>query len=116
MSFKERRRAKRVEKKLPITVLGGPEKVAGETLNISTNGVYFTCPYFIEPLTKVHLSLVIPGEEDSRDQVESEGVVVRVEPERKDASVSEYNIAVFFNRISDPDHSKLESFIQRCLE
>lgn len=115
MSFKERRRAKRVEKKLPITVLGGPEKVVGETLNISTNGVYFTCPYFIEALTKVQLNFVVPDKDDSKDQIRSDGVVVRVEPEREDPSVPEYNIAVFFNRISDSDQRKLESFIKRCL-
>ena len=60
MSAKERRRAQRVDANLAVTISGGPAEAKGKTLNISSNGVYFQSPYFIEPLTKVKLELVIP--------------------------------------------------------
>jgi len=111
MEFQERRRAKRVEARLSITISGGPEETKGETLNISTNGVYFKSPYYIEPLTKVRLELMIPQPEGSEKPVSCDGIVVRVEPEKKDPSVKDYNIAVFFTSVSEQSQKVLADYI-----
>lgn len=115
MSLKERRKAKRIDARLAVTVLDGPAEATGHTLNISTNGVYFQSPHFIEPLTRVRLSLVVPRTEGKEENIDCDGVVVRVEPENKDSSVDLYKIAVFFTYISKSSQNGLDRYIQMRL-
>ena len=114
--FKERRRAKRVDANLAITITGGPEEEQGKTLNISTNGVLFQSPRFIDVLTKVQFELVIPPASSSpgtkEERVEIDGVVVRVDPESEDSSVDFYKIAVFFTFVSKSSQEVLARFIK----
>lgn len=118
MTFKERRKAKRVDANLAVTISGAPDGAEGRTLNISTNGVYFESPKFIDVLTKVQLELVIPtGTPGSgkEEKVACEGVVVRVEPEHEEPDVSMYNVAVFFAYISKPTQAILTRYIKSRL-
>ena len=118
MTFKERRRAKRVDANLAVTISGAPEGAEGRTLNISTNGVYFESPKFIDVLTKVQLELVIPtGEPGSgkEQRVTCDGVVVRVEPEHEEPDVSRYNIAVFFAFVPKASQAVLSRYIKSRL-
>ncbi|MCK4236614.1 MAG: PilZ domain-containing protein [Candidatus Krumholzibacteria bacterium] len=117
MDFDERRKAQRVEANLAITLSGGPaEEATGKTLNISTNGVYFQSPRFMEPLTKVQLELMIPDPEcqdEGESSVTIEGIVVRVDPEKKDAAVSSYHVAVFFTFVTEYAKDILTEYIKR---
>jgi len=118
MTIKERRRAQRVDANLAVTVSGAPEGAQGRTLNISTNGVYFESPKFIDVLTKVQLELVIPiGEPGSgkEERVTCEGIVVRVEPEHEDPDVSRYNVAIFFAYVSKSSQAVLSRYIKSRL-
>lgn len=118
MTFKERRRAQRVEANLAVTISGAPDGAQGRTLNISTNGVYFESPKFIDVLTKVQLELVIPaGEPGSgkEERVTCDGVVVRVEPEHEDSDVSTYRVAVFFAFVSKSAQTVLSRYIKSRL-
>jgi hypothetical protein len=114
--FKERRRAKRVDANLAITITGGPEEAQGKTLNISTNGVLFESPRFIDVLTKVQFELIIPPAASAtgakEERVEIDGVVVRVQPESEDSSVESYRIAVFFTFVSKSSQDVLARFIK----
>ena len=114
--FKERRRAKRVDAKLAIAITGGPEEAQGMTLNISTNGVLFQSPRFMDVLTKVQFELVIPPPQSApgakEERVEIDGVVVRVEPETEDSTVDFYKIAVFFTFVSKSSQDVLARFIK----
>ncbi len=118
MTFKERRRAKRVDANLAVTISGAPEGKQGKTLNISTNGVYFESPKFIDMLTKVQLELVIPvgGPESGKEErITCDGVVVRVEPEHEDPDVAKYNIAVFFAYVPKAAQTVLSRYIKSRL-
>jgi len=116
MTFKERRRAKRVDANLAVTISGAPEGAEGRTLNISANGVYFESPKFIDVLTKVQLELVIPtGASGKEERVMCEGVVVRVEPEHEDPEVSTYHVAVFFAYVSKSSQAVLSRYIKSRL-
>jgi c-di-GMP-binding flagellar brake protein YcgR len=118
MTFKERRRAKRVDANLAVTISGAPEGEQGRTLNISANGIYFESPKFIDLLTKVQLELVIPlgGPGSGKEErITCEGVVVRVEPEHEEPGVSRYNIAVFFAYIPKSAQAVLSRYIKSRL-
>lgn len=117
MTSKERRRAQRVEANLVVTVRGGPAEAKGKAFNISTNGIYFESPYYLSPLTKVRLELLIPdpGTQKKESPVACDGVVVRVEPEKKSPGVSRYNVAIFFTLVPESSQKILDRYIRSRL-
>jgi hypothetical protein len=118
MNIKERRKAERVDANLSVTITGGPEGAEGKTLNISTNGVYFQSPRFMDVLTKVRLELVMPAKSSTSgkdEHITCDGVVVRVEPEHEDPTESLYHIAVFFTYVSKSSQELLARYIKSRL-
>jgi hypothetical protein len=117
MSFKERRKEQRVEANLAVTVRGGPAEAKGRALNISANGIYFESPFFLEPLTKVRLELLIPSSDPRTNELSltCDGIVVRVEPERKNPSVSNYRVAIFFTLVPESSRKLLDRYIRSRL-
>jgi len=117
MALSERRKAKRVEANLAVTLRGGPAEAKGKALNISANGIYFESPYHISPLTKVHLELLIPdpGGQRKESPVTCDGVVVRVEPEKKDPAIAKYNVAIFFTLVPESSRKILDRYIRSRL-
>jgi c-di-GMP-binding flagellar brake protein YcgR len=114
MTDKERRRAVRAPAKLAMEIkLGGDRSANAETINVSANGVYFTTPDHIEPLTKLQITLALParGDQDSDREVVCDGVVVRVEPEAPREDVKSYEVACYFTSISDGDREELEAYV-----
>jgi len=117
MTGAERRKAQRVDANLAVTVKSGPGEAQGRALNVSASGLYFESPYFIAPLTKVHLDLVIPeGDAKGKEStVGCDGVVVRVEPERRDPAISKYNVAIFFTLVPESSQKTLDRYIRSRL-
>lgn len=117
MTFNERRRAPRIQAELPILLEGGPTEAGGKTLNISTNGIYFEVPHFIEPLTKVRMELLFPGagESSSDQRIGFDGIVVRTEPEMPSSDVTTYRTAVFFTYMPDTSLKVLSMYIEKRL-
>jgi hypothetical protein len=117
MTFNERRRAPRVRAELPILLEGGPAEAGGKTLNISTSGVYFEVPHFIEPLTKVRMELLFPGSGSpgSEGRVGFDGIVVRTEPETPSPDVTVYRTAVFFTYVPETSLKFLTKYIEKRL-
>jgi c-di-GMP-binding flagellar brake protein YcgR len=117
MTQTERRKAQRVEANLTVAVTGGAAPSRGKALNISTSGIYFESPHYLAPLTKVRLELGIPQEDpkQSETQVMCDGVVVRVEPEKKDPAISVYRVAIFFTYVPERSLKILGRFIRSRL-
>jgi hypothetical protein len=86
-----------------------------ETINVSANGVYFSSPDYIAPLTRLEITLLLPespgGRTERTRKVTCEGVVVRTEPEAPREDLSRYDIACFFTSINESDRLHLESYI-----
>jgi hypothetical protein len=117
MALKERRNAQRVEANLAVTVRGGPAETKGKALNISANGLYFESSYYLSPLTKVRLELLIPESDAQKKEapVTCDGIVVRVEPGTKDPAVSRYNVAIFFTLVPESSQKILDRYIRSRL-
>lgn len=113
MSRVERRESARVPARLSMEIILGNERASAESLNVSANGVYFASSAFIPLLTKLRVTLELPGEGGATSQVACDGVVVRTEPEQETASVREYQVACYFTEISEADRERLESYILR---
>ena len=116
MSPTERRKAVRAPAKLAMEVkLGGQDFGKLKTINVSANGVYFSSPGFIAPLTRLEIILLIPDKLDGtsakKREVSCEGVVVRTEPAAESKDVAEYDVACYFTSITEHDRAHLESYI-----
>jgi hypothetical protein len=113
MSTAERRGSARVPARLAMEIILGGDRAPAESLNVSANGVYFASRAFIPLLTKLRVTLELPGEGGATSRVSCDGVVVRTDPEKEAASVREYQIACYFTEIAEADRSRLESYILR---
>jgi hypothetical protein len=109
----ERRRDVRTSVRLPIELADGDQALSVSSLNIGAGGVYVEVPRFIEPLTKLSLSMMIPGPtpEEEASLVETEAIVVRVLPERPDPRVNRYEIACAFLDLSDEHRDIVNRYI-----
>ncbi|MFQ5601057.1 MAG: PilZ domain-containing protein [Candidatus Krumholzibacteriia bacterium] len=116
---KERRRELRVAARLQIELSldPGQPSESSSTINISTNGVYFTSKHHLEPLTKLGLRLLLPGEDTDGepDALDVQGVVVRVEPEEPSDDVDHYEVACYFTDCSPEFRERLGRYVQSNL-
>ncbi len=116
MSAVERRKARRINIDLPVVIEGGENEACGRALNISTNGVYFEMPRFMELMTKLRMGLSLPRADDpdgDENIVSFDGVVVRVEPEKEEPGTDTYRIAVFFTNLPENSSRILSRYISR---
>jgi hypothetical protein len=111
MTHAERRGAARVNARLAMEITLGDGRARAESLNVSANGVYFASQRFIPLLTRLRITLELPGEGGGRSRVSCDGVVVRTEPEAETPDAGEYQVACYFTDISERDQSRLEAYI-----
>lgn len=113
--MKERRTTPRITAQLAMEVtLSGGMRASAESINVSANGIYFSSKTFIEPLTKLQITLLLPKtnpKSKTPREVKCEGVVVRTEPETPVPGQAQYEIACYFTDIANADRASLESYI-----
>lgn len=110
----ERRKDVRTSARLPVELASGDDgTLSVSSLNIGAGGVYVEVPRFIEPLTKLSLSMMIPGPtpEEEASLVETEAIVVRVLPEQPDPDVDRYEVACAFLELSDENRDIVNRYI-----
>ncbi len=118
----ERRRHKRVNIRLSASIgtkTDDPKVTIPSALilDLSLGGAYCEVDRFVEPLTKVLLTIDFepPGETDSRGEMAvCRGVVVRTEPEAGGAD--RYRMGILFTEISRHDKEKLQRFLMERIE
>jgi len=115
MAEVERRGAVRIPAKLAMEVRIGEVGAAQvESINVSANGVYFSSSKFIPVLTRLDITLDLPGAKGAKGRGQSvvcSGVVVRTEPETESPGVSSYEVACYFTSIDNSDKDTLEAYI-----
>ena len=110
----ERRKDVRTSARLPVELASGDDgTLSVSSLNIGAGGVYVEVPRFIEPLTKLSLSMMIPGPtpDEEASLVETEAIVVRVLPEQPDPDVDRYEVACAFLDLSDENRDIVNRYI-----
>jgi hypothetical protein len=116
---KDRRRGQRVDARLQIELQleSGAPSESSNTLNISSNGVYFTSRRFVAPLTKLGLRLLLPGETPGAPEqtVDCQGVVVRCMPEEPQAAADSYEVACYFTDTSEEFKERISTYVQKHL-
>jgi hypothetical protein len=83
-----------------------------ETINLSAGGLFCTSRTFVAPMTRLALSLELPGTAGIGGAVvQGEAVVVRTEPAAPSPDPSTYRIALFFSRMDDEHRRTLQTFL-----
>ncbi|MCA9407077.1 MAG: PilZ domain-containing protein [Candidatus Omnitrophica bacterium] len=115
-SSQERRQNPRIENNVPLKICCDNGDFVTETGNISRSGAYCKVNRYIEPMTKLKIQLLIPlksGNKITTKKISCQGVIVRIESADKE---QEYNIAIFFNDISQRDAENIADYVSTYLE
>jgi|YelNatPaOPRAMG01_1025707.scaffolds.fasta_scaffold00406_32 c-di-GMP-binding flagellar brake protein YcgR len=108
--FIERRRYPRIEKKLPLQIITDKYDISTETKNLSCIGAYCSIDRDIPVLTKLSITILLPGKSKNKyTEVRCKGVVVRKE---KNPSGG-FNIGIFFNDITQKQKEKISKYIYK---
>ena len=110
----ERRRSPRIRRQVPLKIQHEEYDLVGQTQDISCIGAYCTIDKYIPPFSLISIILLLPLKTNKRNSicnVRCRGVVVRaqVNPHNR----KQYNIAIYFNRISKSDKAKLLQYVQQ---
>jgi c-di-GMP-binding flagellar brake protein YcgR len=114
----DKRRHPRVVERIRVRS-SSQEAVELETIDLSAGGLSCTAPAFLPLMTKLAVSLVLPGHKSSQSgsddsqTVEGEAVVVRSEPSSPVPDTGSYRVALFFSRMEEGDRSRLLDFLGR---
>ncbi|MCM8800823.1 MAG: PilZ domain-containing protein [Candidatus Omnitrophica bacterium] len=108
----EKRRYPRVKQVLPLNLAINGYDISTTTKDISCIGAYCHVDRYIPPFTKilVRLNLPISDTRDNNCIVECKGVVVRTEDQAQG-----FNIAIFFNEITENQKNKIFKYISQFL-
>jgi len=119
----DRRENPRLLKNLPFKVKFQGSDVAIESLDISCNGISCKVNEFIPEMTRLEIILILPSITDFEGRVEfpaqevnCEGVVVRVEEEQALDETNFYNTAIYFDKINEEEKQKILGFVLREIE
>ena len=115
-AVKERRKSPRIDSRLALqvehVVRSATERpMTTESVNISGGGVCCHVRQFVEPATKVGLTLLLPsfGRKGLKTQVVTcGGVVVRCQ---KDPGIGEFELACSFTDIKKEDKTLIQEYI-----
>jgi len=115
----DKRRHPRVAHRMQVRS-SSREAVELETLDLSAGGLSCTAPAFLPLMTKLAVSLVLPGTrsaaaepENGHETVNGEAVVVRTDPPAPIGGQATYRVALFFSRMDDSDRRRLHDFLAR---
>jgi len=112
---KEKRQHPRIEHSIPVKICAPSVDLVAATKNISCSGVYCRASKYLEPMTKLKVTLLLPVRKNGKPgtkKIICSGVVVRTENiPNEDA----FNMAVFFNDINPKDSRALADHLQGVL-
>lgn len=112
-SGQDRRRHRRVEGNIPLKISTGEFDLVTETKNLSRTGAFCRVNQYVEPMTKLKIHLLLNFRRNKKiltKKISCDGVVVRTESDPEDDST--YNIAIFFNEISERAADTLAEFVE----
>lgn len=91
----------------------GGESITVATLNVSTGGVYVEVPRYIEPLTKLFLTMLVPGPTPSEEPmfVDTTAIVVRTVPESPQAQTDRFEIACAFLELAEEHRDVINRYV-----
>jgi hypothetical protein len=108
--FAERRRHERVPASVPFRLKAGGADEAFDLVDLSESGVRIRCKRAIAPMTRIQVSLLLPGQRIGATgdvRLETTGVVVWSHK----ADAQAFDTGVFFSEIDERQRALLRSFV-----
>lgn len=100
---------------LSFAIAGAQDQktVDANVLNVSSTGVYCQVHHYVPLFEKLLITFELPEHTDPAHRLISqcEGVVVRIEPEEEEPGRTEYNMALYFNNLTEAERNLLQTFI-----
>ena len=116
MASQERRKFPRVkDEELSLKLRLDDFDSITHTMNISSSGVYCKLDKELPLMSRVKLILMMPdpAKESSLKDLEVYGVVVRQHPVTVDGAIKHYDVAIFFEDLSEKDKEVIAGYIKR---
>lgn len=117
--YTEKRRQPRTKKCINFEIKTNGSIITAESINLSCIGAYCRVDKYIPYMTNLKIDIALPSDnqESGVEYVKCNGVVVRVEEALPEADVGNiYNIAIFFNEISESVKEKIANFVKKHCE
>ncbi len=115
-NFTERRRHPRAQGDFHIVVNAPAQKKKVLVRDISSSGVSCFLDFPIPEFTTVMVNLEIPetsGKSIDHKGLTCEGAIVRCRPAAEKKADSQYDVAIFFQNISDEGRRLIEDYVQK---
>lgn len=112
----ERRGAPRADRDIAMKLRLGELDTAIHTLNISASGAYCKIDKEIPLMSRVKLVIMLPDPEKPEEperKIEVTGVVVREHPVVVDGRIKHFDLAIFFEDISQRDRDALARYVSK---
>jgi len=106
---REKRRDQRVPTDVRLRSSAPSEIAEMEAVNLSLGGVSCYSLRRIEPMTRLHVVLDLPGELGKVDALAAEAVVVRLEED--ETGGPPYRLALWFQNMGSPHRTRLRRFL-----
>jgi len=117
MANQERRKFPRIhDEGLSLKLDADGFGVMTHTTDISASGIYCKIGKEVPLMSRVKLTIMIPhkGVEDKTPSpLEVDGVVVREHPVIIDGAVKHFDVAIFFDSLSEKDKSIIQGYIDK---
>ena len=116
MASQERRKFPRVKDEgLSLKLRLDDFDAITHTMNISSSGVYCKLDKELPLMSRVRLMLMIPdpAKEGTVRDLEVNGVVVRQHPVIINGIIKHYDVAIFFEDLSEKDKDTIAGYIKR---
>ncbi len=114
--YVEKRRQPRIKKCINVEIETNGSTITAESIDLSCIGVNCRVNKYIHVMTNLKIILALPSgdQEKEAEYVECNGVVVRVEKASSKADVDNiYNMAIYFNEISESAKEKIANFLKK---
>lgn len=105
----ERRKSPRVKGDFSVEIAHQKAHIIADTINISASGIYCQSGRSIPLFREIGIRIELP---DVTDIIECSGVIVRCE---KISEKERYNLAIFFEDLSQKDKVHLSSYVEKLL-
>jgi len=116
MTNQERRKFPRIhDEGLSLKLDTGDFDTMTHTTDISASGVYCKVGREIPLMSRVKLAIMVPDmtkEDKASKPLEIEGVVVREHPVIIDGAVKHFDVAIFFDNLTEKDKNVIQSYIE----
>jgi c-di-GMP-binding flagellar brake protein YcgR len=114
--YVEKRRQPRIKKCIIFEIKTNGSTITAESIDLSCIGVNCRVNKYIHAMTNLKVILALPcgDQEKEAEYVECNGVVVRVDKASSKADAGNiYNMAIYFNEISESVKEKIANFLKK---